>query len=130
MPPILFLGIDRCSDWTDCNIWSYSNISSNVNVGVPHGSFQVPFLFIVYIDDIVNDINNDTQLFTDDTSLFVVVEDGHAAVAASLTEDMNVMSNVAKTWAVQFILKILQILYLVEGTRSTQYYNLYLMEMK
>jgi hypothetical protein len=32
------------------------------------------FLFLVYINDIVKDINNDIRLFADGTSLFVVVE--------------------------------------------------------
>jgi hypothetical protein len=53
----------------------------------------VTFLFLVYINDIVKDINNDIRLFEDDTALFVVVENDHAAAATSLTEDMNVISN-------------------------------------
>ena len=61
-----------------------------------------PFLFLVYINDIVNDINNDIRLFADDTSLFVVVENDHAAAATSLTDDLNVISNWAKKWAIQF----------------------------
>jgi hypothetical protein len=36
----------------------------------------------------VNDINNDIRLFADDTSLFVVVENDHAAAATSMTDDM------------------------------------------
>ena len=48
------------------------------------------------------DINNDIQLFVDDTSLFVVVENDHAAEATSLMEDLNIISNWAKKWAVQF----------------------------
>jgi hypothetical protein len=59
----------------------------------------VTFFFLVYINDIVKDINNDIRLFADDTSLFVVVENDHAAAATSLTEDLNVIS---KKWAVQF----------------------------
>jgi hypothetical protein len=51
------------------------------------------FLFLVYINDIVKDITNDIRLFADDTSLFVVVENDHAAAAGSLTEVLNVISN-------------------------------------
>jgi hypothetical protein len=51
------------------------------------------FLFLVYINDIVKDINNDIRLFADDTSLFVVVENDHAVAADPLTEDLNVISN-------------------------------------
>jgi hypothetical protein len=48
----------------------------------------------------VNDINNDIRLFANDTSLFVVVENDHAAAATSLTNDLNVISNWAKKWAI------------------------------
>jgi hypothetical protein len=41
----------------------------------------------------VNDINNDIQLFADDISLFVVLENDHAAAATSLTEDLNVIKS-------------------------------------
>jgi hypothetical protein len=36
------------------------------------------------------------------TSLFVVVENDHAAAATSLTNDLNVISKWAKKWAIQF----------------------------
>jgi hypothetical protein len=36
------------------------------------------------------------------TKLFVVVENDHAAASTSLTDDLNVISNWAKKWAIQF----------------------------
>ena len=80
----------------------FSSTLKGIKAGVPQGSVLVPFLFLVYINDIVNDINNDIQLFADDTSLFVVVENDHAAATTSLTDDLNVISNWAKKWAIQF----------------------------
>ena len=68
----------------------------------PKGLFLDPFLFLVFLNDIVYAIHNDIRLFADDTSLFVVVENDHAAAATSLTEDLNVISDWAKKWAVQF----------------------------
>ena len=62
----------------------------------PKGLFCNHSLFPVYVNDIMNDINNDIRLFADDTSLFVVVENDHAAAATSLTDDLNVISNWAK----------------------------------
>ena len=80
----------------------FSSTLKGIKAGGPQGSVLGPFLFLVYINDIVNDINNDIRLFADDTSLFVVVENDHAAAATSLTDDMNVISNSAKKWAIQF----------------------------
>jgi hypothetical protein len=80
----------------------FSSTLKGIKAGGPQGSVLGTFLFLVYINDIVNDINNDMRLFADDTSLFVVVENDHAAAATSLTEDLNVISNWAKKWAIQF----------------------------
>ena len=71
----------------------FSSTLYGINTGIPQGSVLGTFLFLVYINDIVKDINNDIRLFADDTSLFVVVENDHAAAAGSLTEDLNVISN-------------------------------------
>jgi hypothetical protein len=80
----------------------FSSTLKGIKAGVPQGSVLGPFLFLVYINDIVNDIHNDIRLFADDTSLFVVVENDHAAAATSLTDDLNGISNWAKKWAIQF----------------------------
>ena len=103
----------------------FSSTLKGIKAGVPQGSVLDPFLFLVYINDIVNDINNDIRLFADDTSLFVVVENDHAAAATSLTDDLNVISNWAKkNGQFNLILKKQKILYLVEGTGSTHLYIL------
>ena len=102
----------------------FSSTLKGIKAGVPQGSVLDPFLFLVYINDIVNDINNDIRLFADDTSLFVVVENDHAAAATSLTEDLNAISNWAKILTVQFNLQKQKILYLVEGIWSTHLYIL------
>ena len=43
---------------------------SNVSAGVPQGSILGPLLFLVYINDLFNNLSSNPKLFANDTSLF------------------------------------------------------------
>ena len=67
--------------------------------GVPQGSILGPLMFLVYINDIITDINAHIHLFADDTSLFMVVNSPNET-AAVLQSDIDKISSWANKWMV------------------------------
>ena len=66
----------QTSNWTD------------VEAGGTQCSVLGPLLFLIFINDIVKDINSSIRLFADDTSLYIIVENPNAA-ALSLKIDLD-----------------------------------------
>ena len=46
----------------------------NVTAGVPQGSVFGPLLFLIYINDLPDEITSSCKIFADDTSLFSKIE--------------------------------------------------------
>lgn len=66
--------------------WS---VVSDTNSGVRQGFVLGPFLFLLYVNDISENLQNHVRLFADDTSLHVIVDDDIISSANSLTNDLE-----------------------------------------
>ena len=72
-----------------CKLWS------------PQGSIIGPLLFLLYINDIVEDIDSSIRLFAYDTSLYIIV-DNPVEAANQLNSDLLKIHMWATKWLVKF----------------------------
>ena len=72
-----------------------------VLAGVPQGSMLGPLLFLIYINDLPNELKSNMKLFADDTSLFTIVKDKNES-ANTLNNDLILISKWAYNWKMFF----------------------------
>ena len=64
---------------------------TSVNGGVPQGSILGPLLFLIYINDLSNNLSSNVKLFADGTSLFSIIHDINVS-AEELNEHLKKIS--------------------------------------
>ena len=74
---------------------------ASVNVEVPQGSILGPFLFLIYINDLSDNLSSNVKLFADNTSLFSVTHDVNVS-AREVNDDLRVISNWGFQWKMSF----------------------------
>ena len=73
----------------------------SVSAGVPQGPVLGSLLFLIYVNDIVNNIESVIKLFTDDTSLSLALNDPDSR-AKTLNHDLEKINELTKKWKVRF----------------------------
>ena len=74
---------------------------ADIKAGVPEGSILGPVLFLVYINDLTENLHSNPKLFADDTSLFLSVTD-EALSNSHLNDNLSEINDWVYKWKMSF----------------------------
>ena len=90
-----------------------------VTSGVPQGSVLGPCLFLLYINDLAQDLNSTVRLFADDTIAYMTIS--NQADAAILQQDLDKLAHWEGLWQMQFHPEKCQVLRVSKKTKSNTF---------
>ena len=68
--------------------------------GVPHGTVLGPLMFLLYINDIADNVSSSLRLFADDCLLYRTIKSTEDSIL--LQKDLHLLSKWASVWQMQF----------------------------
>ena len=98
--------------------------AGRVTSGIPQGTVLGPLLFVVYINDILENVTSDGFLFADDTKLFRAITSKEDAL--HLQSDIDTLEKWSEKWGMEFNREKCHVLTLgkFENTKHTHRYEL------
>ena len=87
--------------------------------GVPQGSVLGPILFLLYINDLPENLQSQVRLFADDTAVYLAVQgpDG----SEKLQNDLNLLQEWEEKWDMEFNPSKCQVLHITRSRRPIRY---------
>ena len=96
-----------------------------LHAGVPQGSIFGPLLFLIFINDIADNITSNIRLFADDTMIYLTIEDANQT-AQILNNDLEKINQWSKKWLVTFNADKTESILFSRKQKPTNFPDLYL----
>ena len=102
------------------------NVHSNwthVSSGVPQGSVIGPLLFIIYINDLPDNLTSTVLMFADDTKLIATIDpSNHIPDSLALQNDLNSVTDWTKTWKMELNMSKCKIIHFGKQNAHHEYH--------
>ena len=99
-----------------------------ITAGVPEGSVLGPLFFLIYINNLCDDLSCDVKLFANDTSLFTMVFNENIS-AQNLNSNLRKIQEWAFQWKMEFnsdpLKQAVQIIFSIKKSQTKSSSNIF-----